>query len=484
MSIVPTGIPGFDHILNGGLPRDRLYLAVGTPGVGKTTFGLQFLLEGHRRGEPVLYVTLSETAEELKDVAVSHGWSLDQVEVLELSSLDQSLVTEQNTLFHPSEIELNETIEKILRVVEKLRPSRVVIDSLSEIRLLAGEALRYRRQILSLKQYFIGKACTVLLLDDGSAEANDLQLQSLVHGVFTLEQLAPEYGAERRRVRVQKLRGVNFRSGFHDYVILKEGIRVFPRLVAAEHRSQFARETITSGVKELDLLLGGGLDRGTSSVILGPAGTGKSSVATQFAKAALARGERVAAFTFDENVGTFLARAEGMGTTLSSAIESGLMHLRQIDSAELSPGEFAHAVRDSVEAGARVVIIDSLNGYMNAMPEERFLVIQLHELLTYLAQKGVATMLVVTQHGLVGTMQTPVDVTYVADTVILMRLFEAEGAMHRAISVTKKRTGHHERSIRELLLSQDGVRLGPPLTNLQGVLTGVPRLLGGPSGER
>lgn len=484
MSIVPTGIPGFDHILNGGLPRDRLYLAVGTPGVGKTTFGLQFLLEGHRRGEPVLYVTLSETAEELKDVAVSHGWSLDQVEVLELSSLDQSLVTEQNTLFHPSEIELNETIEKILRVVEKLRPSRVVIDSLSEIRLLAGEALRYRRQILSLKQYFIGKACTVLLLDDGSAEANDLQLQSLVHGVFTLEQLAPEYGAERRRVRVQKLRGVNFRSGFHDYVILKEGIRVFPRLVAAEHRSQFARETITSGVKELDLLLGGGLDRGTSSVILGPAGTGKSSVATQFAKAALARGERVAAFTFDENVGTFLARAEGMGTTLSSALESGLMHLRQIDSAELSPGEFAHAVRDSVEAGARVVIIDSLNGYMNAMPEERFLVIQLHELLTYLAQKGVATMLVVTQHGLVGTMQTPVDVTYVADTVILMRLYEAEGSMHRAISVTKKRTGHHERSIRELLLSQDGVRLGPPLTNLQGVLTGVPRLLGGPSGER
>lgn len=485
MSIIPSGVPGFDDILNGGLPRDRLYLAMGSPGVGKTTFGLQFLLEGHRRGDAVLYVTLSETAEELRDVAVSHGWSLENVELLELSALDQALLNhEQNTLFHPSEIELNETIEKILRVVEKLRPSRVVIDSLSEIRLLAGDALRYRREILSLKQYFIGKACTVLLLDDGTAEANDLQLQSLVHGVFNLEQLAPEYGAERRRIRIQKLRGVNFRSGFHDYVILEEGIRVFPRLVAAEHHSPFRRETITSGVTELDSMLGGGLDRGTSSVILGPAGTGKSSVTTQFAKAALARGEKVAAFTFDENVGTFLARADGMGTNLAGALESGQMHLRQIDSAELSPGEFAHAVRDAVENGAQVVIIDSLNGYLNAMPEERFLVIQLHELLTYLAQKGVATMLVVTQHGLVGAMQTPVDVTYLADTVILMRLYEAEGSMHRAISVTKKRTGFHERKIRELMLSHEGVRLGPPLTNLHGVLTGVPRLLSSPIGER
>jgi circadian clock protein KaiC len=476
--LAPTGIPGLDNVLSGGLPRNRLYLAMGSPGVGKTTLGLQFLFAGRDLGESVLYVTLSETVEELKDVADSHGWSLEGVQLLELSSLEESLTSEaQNTLFHPSEIELNETIQKVLKLVLEKRPSRVVIDSLSEIRLLAGDALRYRRQILSLKQFFIGKNCTVMLLDDGTAEANDLQLQSIVHGVIKLEQLAPEYGAERRRVRVQKLRGVSFRSGFHDYVIAKEGLKIFPRLVAAEHRSPFQRDRITSGVPELDQLLGGGLDRGTSSVIIGPAGTGKSSLTTQFARAALGRGEKVAAFTFDENVGTFLARAEGMGNPLDEAVENGMLLLRQIDSAELSPGEFSHAIRDAVDDGARVVIIDSLNGYLNAMPEERFLVIQLHEILTYLAQKGVATMVVVTQHGLVGTMQTPVDVTYVADTVILLRLYEADGSLHRAISVTKKRTGHHEQTIRELVLSKRGVTLGPRLMNLHGVLAGVPRPL-------
>ncbi|MDP2270298.1 MAG: gas vesicle protein GvpD [Archangium sp.] len=475
-AIAPTGVPGLDDILTGGLPKNRLYLTMGSPGVGKTTLGLQFLFEGRDRGETVLYVTLSETSEELRDVAQSHGWSLEGVHLLELSSLEEAMANEaQNTLFHPSEIELHETIQKMLTLMKEIKPSRVVLDSLSEIRLLAGDALRYRRQILSLKQFFVGRNCTVMLLDDGTAEANDLQLQSLVHGVITLQQLAPEYGAERRRIRVQKLRGVNFRSGNHDYIIEKNGMKVFPRLVAAEHRSKFARDSITSGVPELDQLLGGGIDRGTSTVIIGPAGTGKSSITTQFAKSVIARGEKVAAFTFDENVSTFLARAGGMGNPLEEAVKNGMLMLRQVDSAELSPGEFAHAIRDAVDAGAKVVIIDSLNGYLNAMPEERFLLIQLHELLTYLAQKGVATLLVVTQHGLVGTMQTPVDVTYVADTVILMRLYEADSALHRAISVTKKRTGPHEQTIRELQLTQDGVRLGPALRNLHGILTGVPK---------
>ncbi len=475
-AVAPTGVPGLDDILSGGLPRNRLYLTMGSPGVGKTTLGLQFLFEGRDRGEKVLYVTLSETAEELRDVAQSHGWSLEGVHLLELSSLEEAMANEaQNTLFHPSEIELHETMQKMLTLMKDIKPTRVVLDSLSEIRLLAGDALRYRRQILSLKQFFIGRNCTVMLLDDGTAEANDLQLQSLVHGVITLQQLAPEYGAERRRIRVQKLRGVNFRSGNHDYIIEKNGMKVFPRLVASEHHADFVRDAITSGVPELDQLLGGGIDRGTSTVIIGPAGTGKSSVTTQFAKAAVERGEKVAAFTFDENLSTFLARADGMGNGLSAAAKDGRLLLRQVDSAELSPGEFAHAIRGAVDAGAKLVIIDSLNGYLNAMPEERFLLIQLHEILTYLAQKGVATLLVVTQHGLVGTMQTPIDVTYVADTVILMRLYETDSALHRAISVTKKRTGPHEQTIRELQLTKDGVRLGASLRNLHGIMTGVPR---------
>ena len=474
-----TGIAGLDDVLGGGLTPNRLYLVEGNPGAGKTTLALQYLLEGRRLGEPGLYVTLSETKAELADVARSHGWSLDGLDIVELVASEADLeLDNQNTMFQPADVELGETTRAVLAEVDRVKPRRVVIDSLSELRLLAQSSLRYRRQILALKQYFTGRACTVLLLDDNTSEATDIHLRSIAHGVVCLDQQAPGYGGERRRLRVVKLRGQKYRDGFHDFTITTGGLDVFPRLVAAEHAQNDDRAVLTGGVPELDRLLGGGIDFGTSVLLVGPAGSGKSSVAVNYARAAAARGGRAAMFIFDERPETLFRRAAGLGMDLEPLVAAGTLTIHPIDPAALSPGEFAACVRRAVEGvdghpPATVVVVDSLNGYMQAMPEERFLTTQLHELLTFLGHRGVVTFLVLAQHGMVGHMQTPIDTTYLADTVVLFRYFEAHGAVRQALSVVKKRSGNHERSIRELWLD-GGIRVGEPLSAFQGILTGTP----------
>jgi circadian clock protein KaiC len=474
--IAATGIKGLDDILNGGLTRNRVYLVQGDPGVGKTTLGLQFLLEGARRGESCLYLTLSETLDELEAVAESHHWSLDALNVFEYSAGERLQSEEESTLFHPSEVELGQATRTLLEQVERVKPARVVFDSLSEIRLLAQNPLRYRRQILGLKQYFAGRNCTVLLLDDKNATSGDMQLMTLAHGVIMLEQLAPMYGAERRRMRVAKLRGLRYRGGFHDFTIRTGGIVVYPRLIASEHREIFTPRRMESGITAIDSLLGGGIDRGTSTLIMGPAGAGKSALSTQYVVAAAERGENVAIFAFDESRGTLFARSAAINMNLMKHVDSGRVTVQQIDPAEIPPGEFVHLVREAVEErNISMLVIDSLNGYMNAMPEEHFLTIQMHELLTYLDQKGVATILVVAQHGVVGsTMISPVDVSYLADCVILLRYFELSGEIRKAISVVKKRSGQHEKAIRQLTMGPDGLTVGPPLTEFRGVLSGTP----------
>jgi circadian clock protein KaiC len=475
-----TGIAGLDDILCGGLTENRLYLVEGVPGSGKTTLAMQFLLEGVRRHESVLYVTLSETADELNEVAASHGWSLDGVTIRQIIPSAESLrEDEQYTMFHPSEIELGETTRAILEDVEQIRPVRAVFDSLSELRLLAGSALRYRRQILALKQFFAGRRCTVLLLDDMTASDHDLQVQSIAHGVVRLEQLNPEYGAERRRLQIVKFRGVGFHGGYHDYVIHRGGLEVFPRLIMTSSPPVSRAEShISSGLRELDDLLGGGIDRGTSTLLVGAAGAGKSSVSSQFVASAAARGESAAMFIFDESIQTLVTRSSGLGIDLQTHIDSGRVTVQQVDPAALSPGQFADAIRQATEQRhAAVVVIDSLNGYLNAMPEERFLVSQLHELLSYLGSAGVATILVGAHQGLIGSqMQTPVDASYLADAVVLLRYFEMMGEVRQAISVVKKRSGHHERTIREFRMSNGRITIGAPLRDFRGVLTGVPVL--------
>lgn len=478
-----TGILGLDQILRGGLPRNRFFLVEGDPGAGKTTMAMQYLLEGASKGEKGLYITLSETREELEEIADSHGWSLDQISVFELSAIEHELNSEdQNTLFYPSEVELGRTTRVLLDEVERVQPVRLVFDSLSEMRLLAQQPLRYRKQMLALKQFFAGRRTTVLLLDDRTANGADREIQSLVHGVISLEQWDPVYGAERRRMTVRKMRGVPYRGGWHDYIIEHGGLNIFPRLIAAEHHTEFKRESITSGIENLDLVLGGGLDRGTSSLFMGPPGTGKSSVALQFVMQAASRGERAVVNTFDENLHTIIARCEALGMPISKYIDEGLIELRQVDPAELTPGEFSNRIREAVEEKkVRVIVIDSLNGYLNAMPEEGFLNLQLHELLTYLNQQGVASILVLAQQGLLGHMSSPVDLTYLADTVVTLRYFESKGSVKQAISVIKKRSGNHERTIREFNISGNGLSVGKPLTDFQGILSGIPVFSGSQS---
>jgi len=474
---VPTGIAGLDDILRGGFTPNRLYLVEGIPGSGKTTLAMQFLLAGVKRGERVLYVTLSETELELREVASSHGWSLDKINIRELVASEESLrPDEQYTMFHPSEVELTETTKAILADVEQNKPAYVVFDSLSELRLLAGNPLRFRRQILALKQFFSGRNCTVLMLDDLAGPNHDLQIQTIAHGVLRLERLNPEYGAERRRLLVTKYRGIGFRGGYHDYNIRRGGLEVFPRLIAAEHRPPPKEEKLSTGIAELNSLLGGGIDRGTSTLIIGAPGAGKSSLVAQIVAAAAERGQNSALFVFDESVNTLFTRARGLGTDLQQYAEMGLVTAQQVDPAELSPGELAHAIRSAVEdRHAAVVVLDSLNGYLNAMPEERFLAIHLHELLSYLGQSGVATLLVGAHQGLVGgPMVAPIDASYLADSVILLRYYEARGEVHQAISIVKKRSGAHERTIREFKMAEGRITIGEPLRHFRGILTGVP----------
>lgn len=477
---ISTGSAGLDDILGGGIDPQRMYLYEGRPGSGKTTLALQFLLEGVRRGERTLYITLSETERELRLVAKRHGWSLDGVTVFELVPPETSLDPSQElTVLHPAEMELSETTRLMFDKIESLNPGRVVIDSLSELRLLAQSPLRYRRQILAVKHFFAGHRSTVVLLDDLTANQHDMQLHSIAHGVVLLEQNAIDYGAERRRLRVEKMRGIRFKGGYHDFNIEHGGLRIFPRLVAAEHHAEFAGTFVSSGNADLDRMLGGGLERGTNALLIGAAGVGKSSIALSYAIAAAQRGERAAVFAFDEGEGTMMTRSEALGLPLKALIEAGLIIVQQIDPAELSPGEFAQRVREAVERDhAQVVVIDSLNGYLNAMPDERFLVLQMHELLSYLSQLGVLTVLVLAQHGLVGPMDTPLDISYLSDAVVMLRYFEHDGSVRRALSVVKKRSGHHEHTIREFVLGREGVKVGPPLTSFNGIFSGTPTYTG------
>jgi len=475
--VAATGIEGLDRILNGGFPRNHVYLIQGDPGVGKTTLSLQFLLEGARAGERGLYITMSESERDLRAVARAHGWDLGTIEIFE-QLIGEEELAEDSTIFQAAEIELGPTIRTLLDEIDRLKPDRVVLDSLSEIRLLAQSSLRYRKQILALKQFFDGRRITALLLDDRTSEVKDMQLQSVPHGVVELERYTPNYGTARRRLEIVKVRGLQFRAGYHDFNIIPGGIVVYPRLIAAESRLRVMQSFVSSSIPELDKLLGGGIDRGTSTLIMGPAGGGKSALATQYAVAAAGRGEKAAFFTFDESLTTLFNRSDAIGFGLSDLVASGNVTVQQVDPAELQPGEFAQLVREAVERdGARVVIIDSLNGYLNAMPEEKYLLLHLHELLAFLGQHGVATILVYAQHGLLGyNMNTTVDISYLADCVILMRYYEAHGEVSKAISVIKKRSGMHETAIRSFKISSAGLKIGAPLKHFRGVLSGTPVL--------
>jgi circadian clock protein KaiC len=476
-----TGVAGLDDVIGGGLARNRLHLLEGSPGTGKTTIALQFLLAGARAGETGIYVSLAETEHELREGARSHGWTIgDKIEIFELVPPESVLDPDQHqSLLYSSDLELGETIQRIFEAIERLKPQRVVIDSLSEIRLLAQSSLRYRRQILALKHYFARHNSTVVMLDDLTTETTDRAVHSIAHSVIHLDQLAPIYGGERRRLRLVKCRGQSFRGGYHDFIIAPGGIQAFPRLVAAEHRREHAGESLKSGIKELDLLLGGGITAGSSTLVLGPAGTGKSLLILHYIAAAIARGERAALFVFDEELGLLFQRARGLGFDLAAMRDAKKLFVEQMDAAELSPGELSHRVRTCVDReNIRTVAVDSLNGYQASMPEEQFVTLHLHELLQYLNRNGASTFLAVAQHGMIGDMKQTIDITYLADTVIMLRYFEALGRVRRAMSVIKKRTGSHEDTIREYQINSRGLLIGQPLEEFQGVLRGVPTYMG------
>jgi circadian clock protein KaiC len=476
-----TGVEGLDEVLCGGFIRNRMYLVEGSPGVGKTTLAMRFLLEGVRRGERVLYVALSETRDELEEVARSHGWSLEGVDIVELSQVENLFnVRAQNTLFQPAEMELAGLAGLVVSEFDRVRPARMVFDSLSEMRLMAQSALRYRRQILAFKHHFATGECTVLLLDDGSASGQDAHVRSIVHGMLTMQIVPLKFGINRRFLSVGKMRGSTFREGHHDYLIRHGGLVVFPRLVAAQHDSRASTELFRSGNERLDRLVGGGLHAGTGTLFMGPAGSGKSTIASMFASRAARDGHRVLYFAFDEAAATLVQRAREMSLGFDGAIEQGSLRVRQVDPAEIAPGELANEILEAVNNGnVRMVVLDSLNGYVNSMPQEDYLHLHLHELLSYLNHRGICTIMILAQHGLVGAMGTPVDVSYLADTVLLTRFFEARGAMKKAVSIIKKRSGAHENTIRELGMSANGIEVGQPLVHFEGVMTGVPRFLGG-----
>ncbi|HUR93703.1 MAG TPA: ATPase domain-containing protein [Gemmatimonadales bacterium] len=478
--VIGVGVPGLDFVLGGGLPANQVFLIEGNPGTGKTTLALQFLLEGVARGESTLYVTLAETRNELTAVASSHGWALDGIELFELSPPDEVLNPETKyTVFHPSDVEMNQTVQRIYDVVERMRPARIVLDSLSEMRILSQDPLRLRRQVLALKHFFTGRGCTVLLLDDVRSQDSELHFASIVHGVLMLEQLAIEYGAERRRLRVTKMRGQRYRGGFHDFSILTGGLVVYPRLIASEHEAIECEGMISSGNVEVDLLLGGGMDAGSCTLLLGPAGVGKTVLATEFAAAAARNGDRAMFFLFDERTRAFLSRARTLGLELQKQMDAGTFVLQQIDPTEVSPGQFAARIVDAVERqGVRLVAIDSLTGYLNAMPEERLLNVHLHELFSYLGQRGVTSLMTLAQHAPFAETTQAADVSYLADSVVLLRFFEAAGEVRKAISVLKKRSGAHEHAIREFRIQTGGLKVGEPLRAFQGVLKGVPEYLG------
>ncbi len=476
-----TGIRELDDILNGGFPKGHLFLLEGEPGTGKTTLGLQFLLEGAAQGEKVMYVTLSESTRELMGVAHSHNWSLESVTLLEYSAREESLRPEdQYTAFHPSEIELQDTVDRLLAELDREQPTRVVIDSLSEIRLLARDALRYRRQILALKHYFSNRDCTVLLLDDRSGAEQTIELQSLAHGVISLERIPREIGTMRRRLQVTKLRGSRFREGYHDYAIQTGGVVIYPRLVASEHRAELTPGVLSSGLERLDALWGGGLRRGSSTLLIGPAGAGKSSVSVAYATAIARAGGFVAIYSFDESIASVLYRTDKLGLGATDLYRKGNLYIEPIDPAEKSPGEFIHGIRKKVEdENAVLVVIDSLNGFLNAMPGEGYLTSQMHELLAYLTQRGVTCILILAQAGIMGAaMSSPVDVSYLADNVMLFRYFEAEGKVRKAVSVVKMRGGAHEDHIRELRFIDNRLSVGEPLSGFHGVLSGIPTFSG------
>jgi circadian clock protein KaiC len=470
-----TGVPGLDDILGGGLTADRLYLLEGNPGTGKTTMALQFLREGAAHGENVLYVTLSETAAELSAAAASHGWSLEGVHIIELMPEASLQPDSEQSILHPAEVELAEMTRRITEEISTREPARVVFDSLSELRLLAQSPLRYRRQVLALKHFLSSRRCTVLLLDDCTAGQDNLLVHSVAHGVISLEQIVREYGTERRRLRVAKLRGVKFRDGYHDFILETGGLQVFPRLIAAEYGSDFATGFRATGSAELDQMLGGGLAVGSNVLLAGPSGVGKTTTALRCALSALERGEHCAYFVFDESLSTMLLRSAALGMDMRPHVKSGLLHIEQVDPAELSPGEFANRVRECVgHGGASMVVIDGLNAYLRAMPGETFLILHMHELLTYLNQQGIITLVVLAHHGIVGEMRADVDISYLSDTLLLFRYFEAKGEILSAVSVLKSRTNAHERTIREFRLSACGVTVGEALNDFEGIMSGVP----------